>query len=208
MAKQVDIRIEGLNALLKDLRKLPKDATVELRRASVDIATRHMLPSWRAAALTAGDWGPKLADSIRVRSDRLPALLIGSYPKDGPGLPVADQLTVFDAAFKAVGDFNTEALTITEVVLDLLSQVGDVHHDFGEAVLPQQLQQKLHHWFLQDGNHRLGNRVRNGTHPCSLASSQDHRLHGHSLDGPIKPPSPVPPPQGVALKADEGFLQS
>ena len=81
MAKQVDIRIEGLNALLKDLRKLPKDATVELRRASVDIATRHMLPSWRAAALTAGDWGPKLADSIRVRSDRLPALLIGKDRK-------------------------------------------------------------------------------------------------------------------------------
>ena len=34
---------------------------------------------------------------------------------------VADQLTVFDAAFKAVCDFNTEALTIAEVVLDLLS---------------------------------------------------------------------------------------
>jgi hypothetical protein len=32
VAKQVDIRIEGLNALLKDLRKLPKDATVELRQ--------------------------------------------------------------------------------------------------------------------------------------------------------------------------------
>ena len=91
---------------------------------------------------------------------------------------VADQLTVFDAAFKAVGDFNTEALTIAEVVLDLLSQVGDVHHDFGEPVLPQQLQQKLHHGFLQDGDHRLGDRVRNGPHPCSLASSQDHRLHG------------------------------
>ena len=77
MAKQADLRIEGLGAVLKDLRKLPKEASAELRHASVDIATRHMLPSWKNAALTAGEWGPKLAASIRVRSDRLPALLIG-----------------------------------------------------------------------------------------------------------------------------------
>jgi len=77
VAKQADLRIEGLGAVLKDLKKLPKEASAELRRASVDIATRHMLPSWKAAALTAGAWGPKLAASIRVRSDRLPALLIG-----------------------------------------------------------------------------------------------------------------------------------
>ena len=81
MAKQAELRIEGLGAVLKDLKKLPKEASAELRRASVDIATRHMLPSWKAAALTAGNWGPKLADSIRVRSDRLPALLIGKDRK-------------------------------------------------------------------------------------------------------------------------------
>ena len=77
MAKQVELRIEGLSALLKDLRTLPKEATAELRRASVDIANRHMVPSWKAAALTAGGWGPKLAGSIRARSDRLPALNVG-----------------------------------------------------------------------------------------------------------------------------------
>lgn len=77
MAKQVELRIDGLGALLKDFRALPKEATKELRRASVDIANRHMVPSWKAAALTAGDWGPKLADSIRARSDRLPALNVG-----------------------------------------------------------------------------------------------------------------------------------
>lgn len=81
MAKRADLRIEGLGKILKDLRKLPKEANAELRRASVDIATRHMLPSWRNAALTAGPWGPKLAASIRVRSDRLPALLIGKDRK-------------------------------------------------------------------------------------------------------------------------------
>jgi hypothetical protein len=77
VAKQIEMRIDGLGALLKDFRALPKEATKELRKASVDIANRHMVPSWKAAALTAGDWGPKLAESIRARSDRLPALNVG-----------------------------------------------------------------------------------------------------------------------------------
>jgi hypothetical protein len=77
MAKQVELRIDGLSALLKDFRALPKEATQELRKASVDIANRHMVPSWKAAAMTAGKWGPKLAESIRARSDRLPALNVG-----------------------------------------------------------------------------------------------------------------------------------
>jgi hypothetical protein len=77
VAKQVELRVDGLAALLRDFRGLPKDATKELRRASVDIANRHMVPSWKAAALTAGNWGPKLAASIRARSDRVPALLVG-----------------------------------------------------------------------------------------------------------------------------------
>lgn len=77
MAKAFDLAVEGLNALLKDFRQLPKEASTELRRASVVIAERHMVPSWKAAAMTAGNWGPKLADSIRARSDRLPALKVG-----------------------------------------------------------------------------------------------------------------------------------
>jgi hypothetical protein len=81
VAKQVELRIDGLGALLKDFRALPKEATKELRKASVDIANRHMVPSWKAAALTAGNWGPKLAESIRARSDRLPALNVGKDRK-------------------------------------------------------------------------------------------------------------------------------
>lgn len=77
MAKQVELRIDGLAALLRDFKALPKEATAELRKASVDIANRHMVPSWKAAAMTAGKWGPALADSIRARSDRLPALKVG-----------------------------------------------------------------------------------------------------------------------------------
>lgn len=73
--------IPGLNGLLRDLRKLPKDAQGELRSASVDIATRHMVPAWRAAALQAGPWGRKIAESVRARRDRVPAVIIGGGRK-------------------------------------------------------------------------------------------------------------------------------
>ena len=36
-----------------------------------------MVPAWRAAALQAGPWGPKIAASVRARRDRIPAVLIG-----------------------------------------------------------------------------------------------------------------------------------
>lgn len=73
--------IPGLNGLLRDLRKLDDDAKKELRDASVDIANRHMVPAWRAAALRAGPWGPKLAQAIRARRDFVPAVIIGGGRK-------------------------------------------------------------------------------------------------------------------------------
>ena len=81
MAKVVDVYVEGLGPLLKDLRALPKEATAELRTASVVIAERHMVPSWRNAAMRAGGWGPKLAASIRAKRDRTPALQVGFQKK-------------------------------------------------------------------------------------------------------------------------------
>ena len=101
---------------------------------------------------------------------------------------IADQFAIFDPAFKAVGDFHAEALAIAEIILDLLSQVGHVHHDFGEAVLPQQLKQKLHHGFLQDGDHRFGDRVGDRPHTGPLAGRQDHRLHRRGLSWVIATP--------------------
>ena len=81
MAKLVEVYVEGLGPLLKDLRALPKEATAELRTASVVIAERHMVPSWRNAAMRAGGWGPKLAASIRAKRDRTPALQVGYQKK-------------------------------------------------------------------------------------------------------------------------------
>ena len=52
---------------------------------------------------------------------------------------ITNQLAILDAALEAVSDFHAEPLTIAEIVFDLLGQVGHVHHDLGEPVLPQQL---------------------------------------------------------------------
>ena len=73
----VEARVVGLNAILRDLRALPKEAQAELRSASVKIAERHMVPAWRAAALEAGPWGPKIAASVRAKRDRVPSVVIG-----------------------------------------------------------------------------------------------------------------------------------
>ena len=77
-AKQYDLAVDGLNDVLRAFRKLPKEASAELRKASQEVADRHMVPAWRNAALYgAGPWGPKIAQSVRSRRDRIPAIQIG-----------------------------------------------------------------------------------------------------------------------------------
>lgn len=82
MAKLSETRIEGLNELLRDLRKLPKDAAKELRASSKIIAEKHMVPAWKNAAIThAGPWGSAIAGSVRAGSDRVPKIMIGGSRK-------------------------------------------------------------------------------------------------------------------------------
>lgn len=81
-SKQYDLRVEGLNALLRSFRKLGPEAQKELRTASKRIATNRMVPAYRAAALNyAGPWGQVLADSVKAGSDRLPKITIGGNRK-------------------------------------------------------------------------------------------------------------------------------
>jgi hypothetical protein len=77
-AKRYEAAIPGLNGLLRDIGKLPKEAQGELRTASRDIADRHMVPAWKAAALRAGPWGSRIAASVRAGRDRVPKVIIGS----------------------------------------------------------------------------------------------------------------------------------
>lgn len=77
-----DTYVDGLNDILKGLRKFDKEATKELRVASRAIAEKHMVPAWRNAALNyAGSWGPTIAATVRTGSDRIPFVKIGANKK-------------------------------------------------------------------------------------------------------------------------------
>lgn len=81
-AKVFDTYVDGLNDVLRAFRKLPKEASAELRTASQAVADKHMAPAWRNAALNyAGPWGQVIADSVKVKRDRVPAVNIGGARK-------------------------------------------------------------------------------------------------------------------------------
>jgi len=80
--KYVEAYVDGLNDVLRAFRVLPKEASNELRQASSSIAQRHMVPAWQNAALYgAGPWGERIANSVKVRRDRVPAVQIGGNRK-------------------------------------------------------------------------------------------------------------------------------
>jgi len=85
-AKVFDTYVDGLNDILRAFRKLPKEASAELRQASQAVADKHMAPAWREAAINyAGPWGQVIAESVKVRKDRVPAVTIGGARKKFSG---------------------------------------------------------------------------------------------------------------------------
>ena len=79
---QAEAYVVGLNDVLRALKALPKEASAELRDASSRIAKNEMMPAWKNAALFyAGPWGKVIADSVRVKRDRVPAVQIGGNRK-------------------------------------------------------------------------------------------------------------------------------
>lgn len=77
-AKTVSVtNIGGLNKVMRSLRQLGTDATRELREESAKIASDLIVPAYANSARTAGGWGDKLAASVRVKRDRIPAVQIG-----------------------------------------------------------------------------------------------------------------------------------
>jgi len=82
VARTIDAYVTGLNEVLRAFRNLPKEASKELREASLVIADRHMVPAWKDAASSyGGPWGDKIAASVRAKRDRLPAVSIGLAKK-------------------------------------------------------------------------------------------------------------------------------
>jgi hypothetical protein len=76
-----ELYVDGINDVLRAFKALPKAASQELRAASMEIAGRYMAPAWREAAGYAGSWGDVLADSVKVKRDRVPAVSIGGNKK-------------------------------------------------------------------------------------------------------------------------------
>lgn len=76
-ASSVDIEIRGLNSVLRALRQFPKEAQAELRDEAQKIANNIMAPAYQDAARSVPYWGPKLADGVRAKRDRIPAVNIG-----------------------------------------------------------------------------------------------------------------------------------
>lgn len=71
------VRIDGLNAMNRALSKFGKDANAELRDESQRIADNIMVPAFKTAAMSVEHWGSALADGIRSKRDRVPAVNIG-----------------------------------------------------------------------------------------------------------------------------------
>ena len=126
--------IPGLNGLLRDLRKLPKDAQGELRSASVVIANRHMVPAWRAAALRAGPWGHVIAESVRARRDRVPAVIIGGGRKKFSGGATATMVR-YPSARGRVRPSIPAAFTRTDWMRSVRpAYIGQAVQEWGDAV--------------------------------------------------------------------------
>lgn len=78
----VELYVDGLNDVLRAFKNLPKEASDELRKSANTIAAQHMVPAWRNAALYgAGPWGAVIADSVKVKRDRVPSVSIGGNRK-------------------------------------------------------------------------------------------------------------------------------
>ena len=83
----VTLRVDGVREVLRSLGRLPKEVNRELRIESKRIATTVMVPAWQRAAAGAGPYAGLIADSIRARSDRQPAVIIGKRrPKLSRGI--------------------------------------------------------------------------------------------------------------------------
>lgn len=135
MAKTVEAYIPGLNRLLRDLRALPKEAQAELRDASQDIATRLMVPAWRAAAMQAGPWGPKIADSVRAKRDRIPAVNIGGNRRGAFSGGASPTMVRYPSHAGRVRSAIPEAFTRTGWIKAAKpAYIGPAMQEWGDAV--------------------------------------------------------------------------
>jgi hypothetical protein len=130
---QAEAYIVGLNEVLRALKALPKEASDELRKSSMVIAERHMAPAWRNAALYyAGPWGPDIADSVRVKRDRVPAVNVGDNKKTFRGGATASMVRFPSDTGKRRNSFAP--FEQTNWISKVRAYQPDALREWGEAV--------------------------------------------------------------------------
>ena len=78
----VYVDADSYYALLRAMKKLPKEASAELRVEAKQIAENIVMPSVRGQIIRhAGPFGEKLAKSVRVTRDRVPKVAVGNRRK-------------------------------------------------------------------------------------------------------------------------------
>lgn len=94
----VSVQIDGMHETLRAFRDLPKEASEELRKASLDLA-ESLATSIRVAA--GSDRAPQaliVAQTLKVKRDRVPVLEVGGTKRIGRNRVPANRL-MFGAEF-------------------------------------------------------------------------------------------------------------
>lgn len=102
MAKKelvVRVRIEGLHEVLAALRKLPKDASDELRAAALDIS-KELATAAKASGAREGRQAALVATTVRAQRDRVPVVVAGGTRRLGRNKKPAFKL-LFGSEFGA-----------------------------------------------------------------------------------------------------------
>lgn len=79
-ARHAAIKVKGIDELLRDLNKLPKETQRQVRRGSFEIANdiAQGLRGWGGTAQAA-----PLLDRVRAKNDRVPNLIVGGDTRAG-----------------------------------------------------------------------------------------------------------------------------
>lgn len=95
-ALAINIQVDGVREMSQAFRRLPKDASVEQRAASMEIAS-EMAGHIASAARLDSRQSALLAPTVRAVSDRVPAVTVGGSKR----LPVASGAKAFEILFGA-----------------------------------------------------------------------------------------------------------
>jgi len=102
MAKKslvITLRLEGAREVLAAFRAMPKDASTELRAASLKLA-QSLAPKVAAAGRTEGKQAALLAKTVRAQRDRVPVIVVGGTRRLGSNRKPAFKL-LFGSEFGA-----------------------------------------------------------------------------------------------------------